>query len=420
MFFCRASIRRRARTVKLLLLAALLVIVVFVLIVWTLSSMADSETSSSELDGQWSVSEPPVDPADGTQTMGSNDHENEHLPFDSLDVDYDVHVFYYPWYGNPEYDNGSYYHWNHRGRHRPPEDVGSSYYPTLGCYSSRDARVLHQHMQWIRQSGIGVIVVSWYPPDRSDSEGRPWDALIPSIMQAAQRQGLKVTFLIEPYDGRNGRSLHNDFKYIVERYGVHPSFYRYRFKEALKPLLYVYDSYLVADEEWRSVLRDGGNNSIRNTAFDCFVLGLLVKDRDKHKLVANGFDGCFTYFASSRFSYGSTPTNWRLIASFANRHGLIFSPSVGPGYVDETIRPWNQLCTRHRQNGDYYKKIFNEWHEGTQIEPAAPQYSESGKANDENSPRYLDYLPMDPEYYLTLTRELIKNKKSQVTIYRCQ
>jgi len=83
---------------------------------------------------------------------------------------YDVHIFYYPWYGNPTYD-GVYLHWNHRllphwkpeisarypigRRHQPPDDLGSSFYPRLGPYSSRDPFVIGDHMKQIRQSGAG-------------------------------------------------------------------------------------------------------------------------------------------------------------------------------------------------------------------------------------------------------------------------
>ena len=63
-----------------------------------------------------------------------------------------------------------------------------------------------------------------------------------------------------------------------------------------------------------------------------------------------------------------------------------FIPSVGPGYEDTAVRPWNKVHTQKRENGDYYSVYFqkaislrpkfitvtsfNEWHEGTQIEPA--------------------------------------------------
>jgi hypothetical protein len=42
---------------------------------------------------------------------------------------------------------------------------------------------------------------------------------------------------------------------------------------------------------------------------------------------------------------------------------------------------------------------FNEWHEGTQIEPSASHEVENFK--------YIDFAPHDPEYYLTKTKEWI-------------
>lgn len=82
---------------------------------------------------------------------------------------YDVHIFYFAFYGNPPTD-GKYIHWDHalephwdpkiapsypRGRHVPPEDIGSSFYPELSPYSSRDPDVLDSHMQQIEASGAG-------------------------------------------------------------------------------------------------------------------------------------------------------------------------------------------------------------------------------------------------------------------------
>ena len=86
-------------------------------------------------------------------------------------VFYDVHIFYYTWYGNPALD-GKYSHWDHilvphwdpkiasgypRGRHMPPEDIGSSFYPELSPYSSRDPDVLESHMEQIGASAAGTV-----------------------------------------------------------------------------------------------------------------------------------------------------------------------------------------------------------------------------------------------------------------------
>ena len=82
---------------------------------------------------------------------------------------YNIHTFYYPWYGNPKHD-GKYLHWNHnflqhwdknqankwpKGRHKPPDDIGATFYPELGAYSSQDPVVIDNHMQQMRMAGIG-------------------------------------------------------------------------------------------------------------------------------------------------------------------------------------------------------------------------------------------------------------------------
>jgi glycoprotein endo-alpha-1,2-mannosidase len=61
---------------------------------------------------------------------------------------------------------------------------------------------------------------------------------------------------------------------------------------------------------------------------------------------------------------------------------MMFVPSIGPGYIDDAIRPWNRANARDRDAGRYYARSwksalavdaaiisitsFNEWHEGMQ------------------------------------------------------
>ncbi|KFD66383.1 hypothetical protein M514_05778, partial [Trichuris suis] len=269
-------------------------------------------------------------------------------------------------------------------------------------------------MTWMRQAGIGTVVVSWYPQNESDAEGLPSDSIIPAVLDEAEKQKLKVAFMIEPYKERNGNSLRSNFEYIIIKYGGHVAFYRY----GGKPVFYVYDSYLVAKDEWRSLLKANGELSIRATKYDSIVLALIVKQGDEHDLLTCGFDGFFTYFASTGFTYASTTSNWHNLASFAHQNRLLASFSVGPGYIDERIRPWNSVNTRDRANGSYYESMwnsalqvdsgfisitsFNEWHEGTQIEPASPFTGPNFT--------YLSYVPMESNFYLSLTRRMIERK----------
>ncbi|KAM6936604.1 glycoprotein endo-alpha-1,2-mannosidase-like protein isoform 2-T2 [Lycodopsis pacificus] len=340
---------------------------------------------------------------------------------------YDVHIFYYTWYGNPDMD-GKYIHWDHilvphwdpkiassypRGRHMPPEDIGSSFYPELNPYSSRDPDVLDSHMEQIGASAAGVLVLSWYPPGLADDNGEPAEDLVPAVLDAAYRHNLKVAFHIQPYRGRNDQSVHDNIKYIIDRYGDHGAFYKFTSSTGKSlPLFYIYDSYLTPPESWSEFLTPTGSHSVRGSAYDSIFIALIVEERHKYDILAGGFDGMYTYFASTGFSFGSTHQNWKTIKAFCDGNNLLFIPSVGPGYIDTSIRPWNNLSMCTRVNGLYYELAlqaalnarpdvvaitsFNEWHEGTQIERATPKKTANRV--------YLDYQPHGPDHYLELTR----------------
>lgn len=348
-----------------------------------------------------------------------------------------VHAFYYMWYGNPERD-GKYFHWNHRylpywnnkiskrypqGRHQPPDDIGASYYPELGCYSSADPRVIEAHMYQLRKAGVGVVSVSWYPAGMSDDEGFPPDPLILLLLDIAQVYSVKITFHIEPYKGRTPRTVKNDLRYIVEKYSKYPAFYKLNrtnspgSKKKSLPLVYLYDSYLNTAQEWANVLQPGRPESIRGTDVDSIVLALLVEQSHLKSIVDGGFDGFYTYFASNGFSYGSTTRHWGKLTAFARKNDLIFVPSVGPGYDDIRVRPWNERNRKSRLGGAYYKEVlqaavgtgaglvsltsFNEWHEGTQIEASIPKRTSLFT--------YSDFTPHQPDFYLQLTREFTQH-----------
>lgn len=73
-----------------------------------------------------------------------------------VEPNYNIHIFYYAWYRSQTFD-GTWKHWNHEylpnwkkndrkvypeGVHQPPADIGANFYPVLGCYSSKDPKVI--------------------------------------------------------------------------------------------------------------------------------------------------------------------------------------------------------------------------------------------------------------------------------------
>ncbi|MCP4609711.1 MAG: hypothetical protein GY845_13460 [Planctomycetes bacterium] len=342
---------------------------------------------------------------------------------------YDIHTFYYPWYGNPQTDN-YYEHWNHqqsvkKGKAKSypgGDDIGADFYPKLGCYSSNSEDDLKAHMQMLRRGRAGVISTSWWGKDSYT------DKAVPRLLDAAANHDIKVCFHIEPFPGRNAKTTRDAIVYIIDKYGSHPAIYRYG-KDNPRPMFYVYDSYLTGAKQWKAILSPDGGQTIRNTKYDSVVIGLWVKEREQAFMTEGNFDGYYTYFATDGFTYGSTIENWPKLAEWARQNNKLFIPSVGPGYVDLRIRPWNNVNTRSRRNGDYYDRefaaaiavspqivsitSFNEWHEGSQIEPAVPK--EIGDF------KYRDYKPHYPEYYLDRTSywvsRFVKSSTGEPTKY---
>jgi len=322
-----------------------------------------------------------------------------------------VHAFYYPWYGNPQTDKFN-HHWSHQQFVKEGEpksypggdDIAANFYPKLGCYSSNSEKDLNAHMLMLRRAQAGVICTSWWGKDSYT------DKAVLRLLDAAARHNINVCFHIEPFPGRNAQTTRDAIVYIINKYGSHPAFYRYG-KDKPRPMFYVYDSYLTPAKQWNTILSPDGPQTIRNTKYDSIVIGLWVKENEQAFMNEGCFDGSYTYFATDGFTYGSTIGNWHGLAEWARQNGKLFIPSVGPGYIDLRIRPWNDVNTRDRQNGAYYDQefaaaiairppiisitSFNEWHEGTQIEPAVPKQIPDFK--------YLDYTPHEPEYYLDRT-----------------
>jgi glycoprotein endo-alpha-1,2-mannosidase len=257
-----------------------------------------------------------------------------------------VSAFYYPWYGTPSLD-GAYQHWMQAG-HSPPDDIASNYYPARGLYSSGDAAVVRSQMDEMKAAGITQVAVSWW------GRGSTEDGRLPAVIAAAKREGLAVAVHIEPYRERSVASVLADIAYL-RTLGV--------------KTFYVYRALDFPSDEWAAA-----NESLDGV--QVFAQTALVG------AAANGhFAGVYTY---DILGYGGEKFS-RLCAEAHARH-LLCLPSVGPGY--DAQRATADPRVKQRRNGATYDSMwrlaiaakadavtitsFNEWHEGTQIEPAAP------------------------------------------------
>mmetsp|Transcript_61498 Transcript_61498/g.181740 ORF Transcript_61498/g.181740 Transcript_61498/m.181740 type:complete len:386 (-) Transcript_61498:114-1271(-) len=301
-----------------------------------------------------------------------------------------IWVFFYLWYGNPEHDDGKYWHWTHpilqhwdprvaekfpKGIVEAPSEVASpgGVSPRRGLYSSRDPETLSAQMAELSRAGVTGTIVSWWGRSSHDDNGPPTEPVHMSLaFKAAEKHGVKISVHQEPYKGRTADSTCEDLSFLLDRYGQSP---------AWDSRIYVYDSYLTDNGHWKRVL---SQCSARRRVK---LVALILEPGDVQRAAAAGFDGVYTYFAAAGFTVASDPTLWHSIAESAGRAGLFFVPCVGPGYDDTAIRPWNAENKKEREDGKYFRTMwnsvprksssiqsvaitsYNEWAEGTMIEP---------------------------------------------------
>jgi glycoprotein endo-alpha-1,2-mannosidase len=255
-----------------------------------------------------------------------------------------VAIFYYPWFGAPSLD-GSYQHWT-ENNHAPPFDLGTAFYPMRGPYSSSSRAVLDRQMAEIAAAGVDEVVSSWW------GWGSTEDQRLPAVVAAANAHGLEVAVHLEPYPGRSVATLEADVDHL-KALGI------YEF--------YVYEPRDLSPADWKELTSTESDVRIfAQTALPGFA-------------AAGGFAGLYTY---DILVYGGN-TFARICAEARALH-LLCAPSVGPGY--DAVRATGDTRVKPRRNGATYDWMwraalaahadlvtitsYNEWNEGTQIEPA--------------------------------------------------
>ena len=284
-----------------------------------------------------------------------------------------VAIFYYPWYGTPLH-GGTWDHWNQNG-HTPPLSLYSRFFPATGPYSSADPAVVKRQMAEIASAGVDEVVISWW------GRGSTEDELLPLVIGAARKSHLEAAIHLEPYPGRSPATVAADLPYLASL-GIRD--------------VYVYHPLDFAASDWAAI-----------TAQKPPSMRLFAGTQLVGFAAAGGFTGFYTY---DFVDYGGS--TFIRLCDEAHAHGLLCLPSVGPGYSG--ARAGELSLSRSRRDGATYDDLwqaairahpdgvtitsFNEWGEGTQIEPAAAK------------PGYLSYNgswglegPAAEDAYLTRT-----------------
>jgi hypothetical protein len=313
-------------------------------------------------------------------------------------------AYYYPWY------------FPQRWIKEPVTDT-----PRLGQYSSSDQVAARRHVQWAKQAGLDFFMISWLGPQgREDQNFR--HAVLPEI----EDQGFHFAFLYDtalaldlsagkPLDfdqklkdgKRAGERFLSHFDYLADAYLKHKNQLTFKGKV-------VVNLYLVRDMVHAAPYLKQLRDRLQNRGIALFLIADVVYWAQPGSLdwtfLKENFQAITAYNMYYRPLFlDRVRSQFQACDRMAREHGLVFIPNVMPGYDDTPLRGRDR-ATLDRQDGVFYRSYwemaaafvkadqpfllitsFNEWHEGTEIEPS------------------LEY----GDFYVTLTSQLIAGKRAE-------
>lgn len=97
-------------------------------------------------------------------------------------------------------------------------------YPILGWYSSSNADVMRQHIQWAKDAGITGFIVSWKSTDKLNER-------LEKLIQVANEEDFKLAIIYQGLDFQRNplpvEQVDADLSYFIEHYSEEQAFYLY-------------------------------------------------------------------------------------------------------------------------------------------------------------------------------------------------
>src|SRR5262249_47694361 len=306
-------------------------------------------------------------------------------------------AYYYPWY------------YKERWSREPTTNT-----PKLGWYSSEDRNVAADHVRWAKQADLDFFLVSWLSPD-----GREGENLKDSALRGLRKPRFASALLYEtplalglpagkpidlagklPDGAKAGDRFVEHFDRLAETYLKHPQYLRFDGKAVV--VVYLVRDMVNAGPYLKAVRERLGRRGV-----DLYLIADAVYWEAPDKLdwafLKEHFQAVTAYNMYYRPKFlEAVRGQFQAVDRAARAHGMRLIPNVMPGYDDTPLRGTERV-TINRRRGQFYRDYwgvasefvgrdqsflsvtsFNEWHEGTELEPST------------------EYADM----YLRLTREL--------------
>ncbi len=326
-------------------------------------------------------------------------------------VPHEVLAFYYGWYGQfkqtarGEMDIA----WEEVNTNKH-EILKTARYPINGPYSSHDTTILDWQIDQARSNGITGFIVSW---PGTGPEASWQEQSMQLLIERAEKKNFKISIYWEqaPGEGRDqiGRAI-GEIAYVLNRYGKSKTF----LKVDNKPAIFAYGRlvYQVPVAAWPEITE-----------------GIRAKAGD-FALIAEGYQGSFVYLFDGIHSYSLQGLPFELernltlakleelrawVAQYyqkgvdrARQHGRISCVTVIPG--SDQRRAYKYDWQTDRLDGQTYRTLWeealkakpdwviitswNEWPEGTEIEPSLELGDKYLLITAEYSKRFLNSAPV--------------------------
>jgi Glycosyl hydrolase family 99 len=298
-------------------------------------------------------------------------------------VPHEVLAFYYGWFGNPKNPAwGKVDDTNH-------EIANTARFPVKGAYSSHDPAVIEWQIDLARAAGITGFVVSWWGLGDWDK----WhDDSLAMLLTCAEQKDFKISIYWERAPGNGQGQIDeaiNDLSYVLNKYGKSKAF----LKVDGKPVIFAYNRvtlFQMPVTSWPAVIQ-----GIRERAGDFVFIGDIGDDQQRPGAFL--FDGLHSYgvnlpddlrqhltadkLGALHAFVAKYDTNTVRIARQRNR---ICCLMVSPGF--DARKAYKSGTQTDRLDGQTYRTYWdealkanpdwvvitswNEWGEGTEIEPS--------------------------------------------------
>lgn len=304
-------------------------------------------------------------------------------------------AFYYGWYGTKDV-SGEWRHWNAGGANPDEKENGrrriaSAHFPENDVYDSSNVETIRRHLSLAQKAGVNGFIVSWWGPDTFEEKN------LLSMMDVIEKEKfpVKISVYVEAVPDEKPENILPVLQYINKAFAHRKSYLRHDGK----PVVFVYGRaifpsvYCMFEEckesppervDWTEAIKQIKKEKPVFLVADAIAYMMFNKLND---IAAMGFDGVHVYnpHLETNMKLNMAKTHKNFVKS-ARALKLLPAVTVIPGYDDR----WSGrkvASVTERKDGNLYSNLwdgavssgapwvlitsFNEWHEGSEIEPSA-------------------------------------------------